>query len=246
MFGRGRGWHYNSQHIKRSYRENWKYGRWALFGGLVTYIQTYSYLYLLGALMGSIAVAEVSAARLLITPLILFRAGWGRIVIPRGSKLRENGQLKRFFKEQLIVTLVYVFVVALYSLLLISFAEMLEKLMFSQKYVDSFKYFPYWIAINTIGFAALNAAYGLEVTKNFKILSKLNFLTMLVTLVCAYLLISAYGIIGGLIALIIGAILSAIILWLYFAKYVFSSKSIDLSLGLDQILRAHSIGKGQR
>jgi O-antigen/teichoic acid export membrane protein len=246
IFSRGRGWHFNRERIRESYRENWKYGRWALVGGLVTYIQSYSYLYLLGALMGSVAVAEVSAARLLITPLILFRAGWGRIVTPRGSKFREKNQLERFFKEQVIVTIVYVLVVALYALLLLSLSGLLQNLIFTQKYVDSFKYFPYWVAINAIGFAAINAGYGLEVTKNFKIMSKLNFVTMVVTLACAYLLINAYGIMGGLMALIIGASLSAAILWLYFFKSVFLNKSIHLSVRPNQILQATTLGKGQK
>ena len=59
FFSRGRGWHYSRKHIRESYIENWKYGRWAFLGGLVTYIQNYSYLYLVGALMGSVAVEEV-------------------------------------------------------------------------------------------------------------------------------------------------------------------------------------------
>ena len=246
IFSRGRGWHYNREHIRESYHENWIYGRWALLAGLVTYIQNYSYLYLLGALMGSIAVAEVSAARLLITPLILFRAGWGRVVTPRGSKFREKDQLDRFFKEQVVVTIVYVFVVALYAILLLSCSGLLQKLIFTQKYLDSFKYFPYWVVINAIGFISINGAYGLEVTKNFKIMSKLNFVTMLVTLGSAYVLISAYGIIGGLMALIIGALISAVVLWYFFAKSVFMGKLGFRTLKPNRILQTNPTIRGQK
>ena len=246
FFGFAQSWRYKPECIKESYRENWKFGKWALFGGMVTYLQSYSYLYLLGALLGSVAVAEVSAARLFIMPMILFRAGWGNIVIPHGSKLRENCRLERFFKEQALVTIIYVLVVVLYAVLILGFSDFLQKLMLTQKYVDSFKYFPYWATVNAIGFIGMNAAFGLEVVKMFKIMSKINFITMLVTLGCAYLLISTYGIIGGLMALIIGASFSAVILWYYFVKSVFSDKSINLSLRPNQILRATPLGRGPK
>ena len=134
------------------------------------------------------------------------------------------------------MTIVYAVVVALYALLLFSFSGLLQNLIFTQKYVDAFRYFPYWVAVNIISFVAVNASYGLEVTKNFKIMSKLNFVTMSVTLGSAYLLISAYGIIGGLMALIIGASLSAIILWFFFYKRVFVKTPIRSGINSDKIM----------
>ena len=50
---------------------------------------------------------------------------------------------------------------------------------------------------------------------------------MLVTLGCAFLLIKAYGIKGGLTALIIGEVLVAGILWFYYGKIVFFHRLTD-------------------
>jgi O-antigen/teichoic acid export membrane protein len=171
-------------------------------------------------------------------PLILFRAGWVLLAIPHGSKLRESGQLKRFFKEQVIVCLIYMLIVAFYAALLISLSDLLQKYLFTQKYLDSFNYFVYWVVINIIGFVALNASFGMQVTKNFEILSKINFLSMLVTLGSAFILISTSGIIGALTALIIGASFAAAVQWFYFFREVFLKKRVRIETIADEVLRS--------
>ena len=93
-------WDFSRSDIKSSYSENWRYGKWALLGVTVTHIQTYSYLYLLGIIVSSVAVADVSAARLLLMPLVLAQEGWSKVILPHGSKLREKNRLPGLFKEQ--------------------------------------------------------------------------------------------------------------------------------------------------
>ncbi|NQS99570.1 MAG: oligosaccharide flippase family protein [Candidatus Omnitrophica bacterium] len=102
FFYRNRGWNVEKKSIKESYQENWKLGKWALFGVFVTHIQNYCYIYLLGALLNTVAVADVSAARLLVMPLVMLRIGWSKIAIPHGSKLRELGQIKNFTENNFI------------------------------------------------------------------------------------------------------------------------------------------------
>ena len=101
-------WNFSRSDIKSSYSENWKYGKWSLLGVTVTHIQAYSYLYLLGIMVSSVAVADVSAARLLLMPLVLAPAGWKKVILPHGSRLREKSQLPRLFKEQVIISVAFV------------------------------------------------------------------------------------------------------------------------------------------
>jgi len=42
FFVRHRGWLFDKQSIKESYSENWKFGKWALLGVIVTHLQNYS------------------------------------------------------------------------------------------------------------------------------------------------------------------------------------------------------------
>jgi len=221
IYFRSHDWKYDKPAIKQSYKENWQYGKWALLGVIVWHIQNHGYLYLLGTLLGSIAVADVSAARLLMMPLFLARVGWMKIAIPHGSRLREKNQLDRFFKELVLVSIIFVLIVSFYATILFAFSEILQKYILAEKYAESFDYLLLWAAIFAIGFAGGNASYGLQVIKKFDLLSKVNMATMLVTLGCSYIGILNYGIKGGLTALIAGLTIEVVILWYYFAKVVF-------------------------
>lgn len=220
--GFGRGLPFPPKSISKSYKENWEFGKWALLGVCVTHAQKYSYLYLLGFLSGSLAVADVSAARLLLMPMMLVHIGWGKIAIPHGSKLREEGQIKRFFKELILSSVVFLVVVAVYVALVMASSEILQSHLLSDKYSSSFGYVVIWGAIIVVGFTEMNAAYGLMVLLGFRLITKISFLVMPLTVGSAYILIRAYGITGGLSALLLGQILLAICMWIYFGKAVFS------------------------
>lgn len=218
-------WRFSLGDIKSSYSENWKYGKWALFGVTVTHIQTYSYLYLLGIIVSTAAVADVSAARLLLMPLILVQEGWSKVILPHGSKLREVNRLPRLFKEQVAISLVFVIIVTSLVFALIFFKPLLLNIILSAKYENSFDYIFYWGAIFVMGFIALNASFGLQVIKDFELISKINFVTMLVTVIMAYFLIRSNDIIGGLIALLVGQTISAILLWYFYTRATFLKKN---------------------
>jgi O-antigen/teichoic acid export membrane protein len=224
-FGRGQGWRFPPPSVSKSFGENWKFGKWALMGVCVSHAQSYSYLYLLGILSGSVAVADVSAARLLLMPLMLVQVGWGKIAIPHGSRLREKGQAHRFFKEQAWASLLFIVAVAAYVALLLTFSEPLQNYLLTGKYASSFGYVMLWGSIFAAGFVALNASFGLQVMMGFNVITKISFLVMLVTVASAWFLIRAHGITGGLVALLLGEVLLAAGLWTAFGRAVVSSKN---------------------
>ena len=224
---RDQGWKVDSKSIRKSYKENWRYGKWALLGVVVTHIQSYSYLYLLGALVGSLAVAEVSAARLLIMPLMLIRAGWGKVVMPYGARLREAGELKRFVREQVLISGIIVFGIVVYVCLLLGFSEILRNLVLTEKYGKAFDVLTLWGAIAAVGVVVSGASFGLQVVKEFQLIAKVNIVTMVVTILSSYWLIKSYGIEGGLVSLLIGNALLGGALWCSFIARVFSGKRTD-------------------
>ncbi|MCZ7609051.1 MAG: lipopolysaccharide biosynthesis protein [Ignavibacterium sp.] len=224
LFIKRNKWEFSCNDIKLSYSENWRYGKWALFGVIVTHIQSYSYLYLLGIIVSTAAVADVSAARLLLMPLILVQEGWSKVILPHGSKLREGNNLQRVYKEQIAISVAFAVIVMSLVFALIFFKPLLLNLILSTKYENSFDYLFYWGTVFAIGFIALNASFGLQVLKEFELISKINFVTMLVTVISAYLLIHSYDIRGGLIAIIFGNTVSAIVLWYYYTRATFLKK----------------------
>lgn len=222
-------WNFSRRDIKSSYSENWQYGKWSLIGVIVTHIQTYSYLYLLGIIVGSAAVADVSAARLLLMPLVLAQQGWSKVILPHGSKLREGNRLPKLFKEMVAISIVFVVIVLFLVFILIFFKSILLNIILSTNYENSFDYVFYWGVIFSMGFISLNASFGLQVLKNFELISKINTLTMLITVILAYFLIYSNGIEGGLIALLIGQTISAILLWNFYARATFLKNQLTNS-----------------
>jgi O-antigen/teichoic acid export membrane protein len=229
-FGRARGWRFPPPSVPKSYGENWRFGKWALLGVCVSHVQSYSYLYLLGIFSGSVEVADVSAARLLLVPLVLVQMGWGKIAIPHGSRLREEGRAHRFFKEQVLSSLLFLVAVPAYVALLLIFSEPLQTHLLTGKYASSFGYVVLWGSVFAAGFLALNASYGLQVMMRFHIITKVSFLVMLVTVGSAWFLVRAHGAAGGLVALLLGEILLGVALWIAFGRAVFLAKTKALAI----------------
>ena len=211
----------NAVTIKESYLENWQYGRWSLLGVIVTHLQQYSYIYLLGTLIGSTAVAEVSASRLLMMPLLFIQAGWAKLAVPHGSRLREGGRANLFFKRLVFVALAFSTCIAVYVGLLFGFSDLLRRFLFSDKYSNFEEYILYWGIVFIAGFITSNASFGLQAMKKFDVIAKMNLITMTMTVGCCYIFIQRYGIKGGLIGLILGSVGLGVLLWIAFFKEVY-------------------------
>ncbi len=209
--------------IMKSYHENWIYGKWALVGVTTTHIHTYGYIYILGLLLGSEAVAEINASRILLMPFLLLSSGWGRISRPYGAKLRESNQMSKYFKEILFISFIFCIGILFYTLILKLFSVPLSSLLFTDSYKDVFSYIFYWAAIFMVTFFRSNASFALQVIKKFSKLATINICTMIVTLVSAYFLIIKYAITGALISNLTGEIFFAVALWYALTRYLFGN-----------------------
>lgn len=202
--------------IRGSYRENWQYGKWALAGVLVTHLQSYSYLYFLGAFLSSMAVAEVSAARLLLMPLVLFQAAWGKVVIPHGARMRDANRYTEFFNQLIISSVIFSLLIIVYIYLLFLASSSIGSLVFTEEYAEAFDLVIPWGVVYISGFISLNANLGLQVLREFSVIAKINFVTMLITVFLSVFLIKEFGVYGGLAALGIGNLFLGLFLWLSF------------------------------
>jgi O-antigen/teichoic acid export membrane protein len=206
--------------VRRSYSENWRYGRWSLLGVVVTHIQKYSYLYLLGVLMGSMAVADVSAARLLLMPFVLLQAGWGSVTLPHGARLREARRLGHYVRELVLASAVVGVAIIAYAWLILSFSGHLERFLLTEKYQEAFDYILPWSAVFAVTWVRMNAGFGLMVIRRFDAIAKANLWTMIVTIVSAFVFIKMYGIKGALASLLIGEVSLACLLWWILVSHV--------------------------
>lgn len=207
--------------IKKAYKENWLISKWSLIGITVTHIQGFAYLYVIGIILGEAAMGEVSASRLLLMPLGLITNGWGNVARPYGAKLREQGKLKKFFKNLLIAGFVFpVFVLVLVGIMYM-FSDFILTYFFTNYYKKIFEYLLFWAVLSSIGFLQANASYGLQVIKKFKSLAIINAGTMILTVVSSIILTKYFGIKGALTASLIGSLSFASILWYILYKSIY-------------------------
>jgi O-antigen/teichoic acid export membrane protein len=121
--------------------------------------------------------------------------------------------LRRFLKEQTLLTAIIGVSLAAYVGLLLGAKGFLAKILFSKGYEDAFEFIVFWGAISIVSWANFNASIGLQVMKEFSIITKVNCVTMVITLASSYLLIRQYGIKGGLASSLLGETLLALGLW---------------------------------
>jgi O-antigen/teichoic acid export membrane protein len=214
-------WTFRLAEIRAHYAENWKFGKWSLAGIFVTHVQSYCTLYLTGTLLGSAAAGRVAASRFPLSPLSLLQAGWGKVAIPRGSRLREEGRLRGFVKEQALFTVAIALLIAVYVALLVASKDLLARILFNKGYESVLGFIVLWGAITTVSFAGNNASIGLQVMKEFSAITKINSVTTIITLVSNYVLIRQYGITGGLVSSLLGESLLTAGLWCYLMQRYF-------------------------
>lgn len=85
-------------HDRQAYRDAvlaiWSAGRWALPGGVVAWVASYSYLYLAAAFLGVTAAADLNAARLLLMPVALLTVAWSRVARPVMTRWQTEGRAR--------------------------------------------------------------------------------------------------------------------------------------------------------
>ena len=230
-------WRIRWPSVKKSYSENWPFGRWALAGVLVSHVQNYAYLYLLGALLGSTAVADVSASRLLLMPLVLAQVGWGKVALPLGARLNSENRAADFLKIQMAAALAFVVVIQLYVFLINRFAPLLGSLVLTDKYLEALGFATLWGAIFSVGFVALCASFGLQAMKRFKVITQMSAITMVLTVLSTFLFIKGFAVRGGLYALLTGETSLAILLWYKFVSSVFPLRAGRIRLLITRLTK---------
>ncbi len=99
-------------------RAVWDQGRWSVGGVAVVMVQNQSHFYLLGLLTGLAAVAEVNAARMLLTPVALLLVGVNRTLIPGFAQMWAAGEEARIHRQAVRAALVLLAAILAFPLLL--------------------------------------------------------------------------------------------------------------------------------
>ncbi len=113
---------------------SWRVGRWDVLGSVVTWGYQQSYVYFAAAHGGLSAAAEVSAGRLLATPLSLTWASYANVLRPKASQLLSAGAIPELRR---LVRLSSAFVVvssAAYAALALVAMPVIVRILFAGKF----------------------------------------------------------------------------------------------------------------
>lgn len=193
-------------------RETWGHGRWALPGAVVAWLGNYSYLYVVSALIGAAAVADLSAARLLLMPISLSVVAWSRVSRPLVSHWLEEGNrtaIRRLTRQSVLglstVTLIYV-------VLLFLFLPILEQYLLGPKYQGIDPLIGLWGVYFAINATRNIASSWLQCAGEYRFMFKYAVVFLPIVLTATLLGASQLGTAGAILALILGELIDLVVL----------------------------------
>lgn len=203
---------------KKDFSDCYKYGKWALLGVIVTHIQSYGYLYLIGIFFSTKDIGDISAIRLIFAPFAFITVGYSKIAIPRGIKLYIQNRSKRFFIEEISFSIFYSLIILFFSLIIYFVPKDFIMIFLKNEYRNALQYLPYLSISTILSVFGATGSNGLQALKKFKSLSKINSVAMIVSFFFTISLIFLYGIKGALTANILAQLVNASGMWFLFYK----------------------------
>ena len=186
-----------------SLKEAFAHGRWALGGIVLSLIQGQSYIYLLTAMSGPTRVAEVNAARLFLAPLSLLHMSFARVLLPKWSFMRQNGETERIIRmakqaQRLLITIIVVFIAA------ILFAkDQLVGTLLTKDYTNIDIFILLWGVLSVVQTLRSSDSWILQAFHQFKQLTLANILSAVAALAIGALLLKIYGPEGTIVGMIV-------------------------------------------
>jgi O-antigen/teichoic acid export membrane protein len=124
----------DAQEIWRDLRLSWRIGQWDVLGSIVTWGYQQSYVYFAALHGGLASAAEISAARLLVTPLALTWTSYANVLRPRGSQLLSVGSHSELHRLAFRSSAFVVVGTCGYAIAMLAALPFLQRLAFANKY----------------------------------------------------------------------------------------------------------------
>lgn len=182
----------------------WKHGRWAVMGVIVTWLQSQGALYLLGGLEGTVDVADVSASRLLLMPVIVVLTGVISIIKPYGASIlaegREKPMMKLFYKIMAVLAL---FALG-YSIVIIAVKDYAALFLFKKEIPGMALLLSLWGLVFLSQIFRRNLSTVLQIFERFETLFYIGTFSAVFSLIASYLAILQFKGPGSIMGLIFG------------------------------------------
>lgn len=124
----------DAQSVLRDLRLAWSMGRWDVLGSVVSWGYQQSYVYFAALHGGLDGAAEISAARLLVTPMALMWTSYANVLRPRGSQLLAASSHAALRRLAIRSSLFVIAVTAAYALIALLALPLLERFLLAGKF----------------------------------------------------------------------------------------------------------------
>ena len=184
-------------------RDSWQLSKWTLPSVVVTWGSNYSFIYIVAAMIGAAAAAEISAARLLVMPAALCINAWSNTFSPRFSQWVGEGDFNRLGKVMFWSAIGLTGITLAYGTALALVYDLLVTYVLGEGYADIGGMIVLWllyIAIFAVRKIGVIAMVGGGHYKEMFGYSLANFICSLPILVLATWLLGTRGAVIGLIA----------------------------------------------
>lgn len=192
--------------------ESWRYGRWALGGVIVTWLQAQTYTYVLAFFLGPAGVGQANAAKIFISPFSFLLPAINKVAIPRLAELRQT-DYQKMLRVSVLLTACMSLLTILYSALLLGSLDFVFHTILGRK--DPLIESLVWVWCLVLIFQMVRSGGGvlLQVQRKFRILALINIPSALVTIAAAVLLIHWLGTAGAIWGMAAGEMVLLLLIW---------------------------------
>jgi len=197
-------------HIKEALRMNWAHGKWLVVGIFSSIFQNRAYIYVISAIIGLGALADVSAAKLFLMPIGLLNLSSSKIIVAKGSIMVAKNEFAKFKKFLVIFILALIGIWVGYLIFLVIFSNAIIRLL-GEKYYNTNSLINLWAAYYLIYTIRYILGAGIIVYKRFKDQAKYDFIGALTVIVSCFFFVLFMGNAGAILSLMIGEFIIAVL-----------------------------------
>jgi O-antigen/teichoic acid export membrane protein len=208
-----RGVAVDATEIRRDLMMSWRMGRWDVLGSVATWTYAQSYVYFAALHGGLDAAAEISAGRLLATPLALMWASYANVLRPHASLLLVRDAHSQVRKLAVQSALFVVGTCLLYALVISAAIPMLDHSLFGGKFQHLRSLTIWWTVYFMMTGISTVAASVLRSALEFRQVFHRQLLSCVVAVVMLSIGLKLQSIEALVVALVIVEAISAMLFW---------------------------------
>jgi len=189
--------------IKDAVKENIKYGKWLILGIFSSIFQNRAYIYITTLFLGLSALADVSASRLFMMPMMLLSGSVIKIMVAKGSIMVSKDEHKKFKKFILYFMVTLSTACILYIAIILMLSDTLIGFL-GDKYMNTKGLIAMWGVYVLIMTLKSMLTTGIIVYRRFKAQAIFDLIGAVTVILSCIILVTTIGSAGAILSLIAG------------------------------------------